>query len=448
MGSGPKPMDERAKILDRRDGMATHQLSIPSGQNSSIPKRNTPIFTMLKTSCRAVQDTTTKIIVMKNMIALSLGLFIYGISCAQEFSGDIATQIKDVLRTMPDQFEISVGLYTKGTTQGYGFRFTDGEVVAQENTQHLFEIGSITKTFTATLLMQKVQEGTITLDSPIHTYLNINMKTSTFQGHYISFRHLVTHTSGLSNSAPQYLWPFLKAKMIWPQNPYKYIKAKHYDNYLKKFELTYVPGRTWSYNNSAFALLGHTIASLSNQTWESLVQEKILSPFDMTHTYIDVPEQKKGALITGHSAKGKKASLWDMDFINPAGVLKSNVNDMLKWIKINVSSTAPGFIQATHASADIDIPSGSRNTMGIGWIHKTMDNGDTYLWHSGGTGGYHAFIAFTKAHQNGIVILTNFSGKHPAMRNEQDKNKIIQLGFEILTKLTQKHLESVSVKVE
>lgn len=368
---------------------------------------------------------------MKKITTLPL-IYLLSLSMTAQ-SPEVKSAIDAFLAGLPDKAEVAVGIVHNGEEYRYGYIREDGQVRETDQENAIFEIGSITKTFTATLLMEQVDKGEMGLDDPIQQYLPVSIKQPTYEGHSITLKHLVTHTSGLSNGPGSFLWPYLKSKLFAPQNPYKYMKARHYYRYLKGFKLDYIPGKEWAYNNAAVALLGTLIARHQQRTWEGLVQEKLFEPLDMNDSYFRIGEAQEGRMVQGYNGKGKKNALWEMDFINPAGVIKSTPADMMKWLKAHLDPPAGmEYFSATHQKLDIDIPPLEGHAMGIGWVHKIVDDDTRFLWHNGGTGGFHSFLGFDKAARNGALIFTNFSQGHPQMKNEAGKSKVDALGFELL----------------
>lgn len=228
---------------------------------------------------------------MKKITTLSL-IYLLSLSITAQSPG-IRGAIDAFMAGLPDNAEVSIRLLHNGEEYQYEYAKANGAVLEKSHENAIFEIGSITKTFTATLLMEQVEKGEMELDDPIQQYLPVSMKQPTYEGHSITLKHLVTHTSGLSPAPGSFLWPYLKSKLFAPQNPYKYMKAKHYYRYLKGFKLDYIPGREWAYNNAAMALLGDLVARHQQSTWKELVREKLFEPLDMNDSYFRIGEAQE-----------------------------------------------------------------------------------------------------------------------------------------------------------
>lgn len=390
---------------------------------------------------------------MKKLILLFLFCVGFTISQAQNLAID--SIIRTAIPSFPEKADIQIGIVHGDSTWKYNYVF---EMQSKQYyfTEGLFdrfyEIGSITKTFTAALLAKAVRDGKIKLEDPIQHYLPVHMKRDSFQGQTIKVQHLVNHSSGLSTGPGSFFWPYLSAKIFNPGNPYKNIKAKHYYRYLKKFKLEVVPGAQWEYNNAAYGLLGSLIASAYDTTWRGLIEKELLLPLGFENSFFfswdDLTEGKKGRrligieklYIPGFDKKGKPTPFWDMDFINPAGVMKASLNDMLKWLRANleVSDAKLAFIQDTHIDTRLELPSGSKFTMGLGWVHRKEEGKPDYLLHTGATGGYSSYMVFSKELQQGVIILTNFNSAHPKMKTAEGKSKGMALAMTILEQLSRK----------
>ncbi|MCB0559645.1 MAG: beta-lactamase family protein [Lewinellaceae bacterium] len=348
---------------------------------------------------------------------------------------NLSTQdiIDEYVRTLPEGAEIAVGLILPDTVYKQGYRIEAGATTAIDNGQHVFEIGSITKTFTGALVMDQVSRGNMKLDGPIAAYLPAGDKIKSEKARLVTLQQLLTHTSGLSNGPASFIPPYLRAQLFSAGNPNQYIKWKHYRKYLRNEKLDFPPGEKWAYNNCGFSLLGRLVAEQRHLPWEELVEQRLFGPLGMHHSYATGEEVPPGLLVQGYDEKGKPAGLWDMDFINPAGSIKSCLDDMLLWVSAHLQAPKGSLFDAMKQR--YDIPTGwDDNFMGNAWIHRVKDTGHI-IWHGGATGAYRAFTAFDDSRKTGVVILTNFSSHHPNMKDEEGKSKIRQYGFRLLDSL-------------
>ncbi|MCB0707284.1 MAG: beta-lactamase family protein [Saprospiraceae bacterium] len=349
---------------------------------------------------------------------------------------EVESLIHNYVESLPVHAEVSIAYVENGKVYRYGYQVGEHGPEAVNNFDRLYEIGSITKTFTTSLLMHEVHLGKMQLEDPIQEYLPVQMKGDSFDGHTITLLDLATHTSGLSTSPDNAGWPYIRAKIFTPQNPNRNFKAKHYYKYLEDFELDYIPGQVWEYNNFAMALLGDLIARKNNSTWEVLVKKWLFDPLGMSNSYFRIEKAQEDIAVQGYNEKGKKTARWEMDFIANAGGINSSLNDMLRWMDANlhVVSEDLAFIHDGHDELGQKILFNDGYWfMGIGWWHRLKDDPYQTIYHSGGTGGFTTIFGFDKERQKGVIILTNFAYDHPQMRTADDLNKTYEMGRTIMT---------------
>ncbi|MEZ4982959.1 MAG: serine hydrolase domain-containing protein [Saprospiraceae bacterium] len=367
-------------------------------------------------------------------------LFLIGF-CPSLFSQSYS--LKDYLEKegsqLPAGVELSIGIIENGQIKKTGLRKSESAWEIIQNDHALFEIGSITKTFTAALIFKLAEENKINIEDPIQQYLPVTLKNAYYQDSTIKIRHLLQHTSGLSNGPSSFTLPYLKALIFSPKNPNRNFKAKHYYKYLKDFELDYLPGKTWDYNNCGYGLLGTFIEKTSQKSWAEIVQKELFEPLKMNSSYFEINRTNKSNFVKGITAKGKKAKPWEMDFINPAGAIKSTLNDMLKYTEaalhphtsgLDFMESMQNFPGDTIKMTESKLWKG--NAMATGWWLNLEDANQPFFWHGGASGGYTAFIGFNQEKQKAVVILSNISSSHPQSRAENRIPIPIFLGQEMM----------------
>ncbi|MCB0639119.1 MAG: beta-lactamase family protein [Lewinella sp.] len=347
--------------------------------------------------------------------------------------------IRGEIQALPDGTELSIGVLDDGVWVTLGYRLEGGQLVEVENEDQLFEIGSITKTFTASLIMKLVEEGALALSDPLQAHLPVRMARDSFQGSTITVRDLITHTSGLSAGPGSFTLPYLRAMLFTPRNPNRNFRAAHYYRYLEGFELDYVPGREWDYNNAGYGLLGEIIGGLNGMSWEASVQRDLFTPLGVSHSYFEIDRRNRDRFVAGITAKGKRARPWEMKFINPAGAIKSTLRDMMRYAAAQLAppSDTLAFLAATQDPLGfrIRMPGDelwAGNAMGLGWWHNLEDEDHPFLWHGGASGGYTSFVGFSKATGTAVVVLSNISSSHPSARAANRIPIPILLGQKIL----------------
>jgi CubicO group peptidase (beta-lactamase class C family) len=379
-----------------------------------------------------------KEIVNKKPLVLLLQICLMGTVLSAQ-SPALTEFINSEAQNLPDGTELSIGVLEGGVWTKAGYRLEGGRLLPVKNDDKIFEVGSITKTFTASLIMKLADEGKLVLTDPMQDYLPVQLAQDSFEGSTITVQHLVTHTSGLSGGPASFILPYLRALIFTPKNPNRNFKAKQYYRYLRKFELDYVPGEEWDYNNAGYGLLGEIASSLNGMSWEESVQQNIFDPLAMGNSYFEIAKPNKDRFVVGITAKGKRSKPWEMKFINAAGAIKSTLNDMIRYASAELTAS-PDSLHFFHAAQDplgflIRMPEGKLwdgNAMGLGWWHNLEDEQHPFTWHGGASGGYTSFIGFSKSENKAVVILTNISSSHPSARAANRIPKPILLGQKIL----------------
>ena len=266
----------------------------------------------------------------------------------------------------------------------------------------VFEIGSITKVFTGTLLALMAQDGTVKLDDPVQKYLPAGVKLPTRNGKAITLGSLSEQNSGL----PRMPGNFRPAN---PTNPYADYTTQQMYDFLSGYTLTRDPGQTFEYSNLGVGLLGSALASIAGKSYEELVRERIVAPLGMTHTTIMLTPWMQSHLALGHDQAGKVVPNWDLPALAGAGALRSTTDDMLKFAAANLNPDR-GTVQRAMASAQkARAPTGG-DSIGLGWITSRVRGGSPIVWHNGGTGGYRSFLGLQPSTHRAVVILTNSTG--------------------------------------
>ena len=264
----------------------------------------------------------------------------------------------------------------------------------------VFEIGSITKVFTASLLADMVARGEVRLDDPVAKFLPTSVRVPSRNGKQITLIDLATQSSGLPR-LPNNLAPANN------ENPYADYTVAQLYAFLSGYELTRDIGSRYEYSNLGVGLLGHALALKAGKSYEDLVTERILRPLGMNDTRIVLTPAMKSHLAPGHSASGNIVANWDLPTLAGAGALRSTANDLLKFLAANLDSTSSplGRVLATTHFARRDVD-GAQMRIGLNW-HILTALGPPIVWHNGGTGGYRTFIGFDEANKRGAIVLSN-----------------------------------------
>ena len=313
-------------------------------------------------------------------------------------------EIRQVLAERIDEQKRSVGIVVGVVGPGGRRIVAHGQLATDDGTDvdgdTVFEIGSITKVFTAILLADLAEEGDLELETPVQRLLGPDVTVPTRSGAEITLLHLTTHSSGLPRMPDNF-------RPADAGNPYAdYTVAQLYE-FLSSHELQRDIGAEVEYSNLGTGLLGHALARSQETDYESLVSGRLLEPLGMSDTSITLSPSQQERLAVGHSVQLRPVANWDLPTLAGAGALRSTVNDMLTFVEANLGlreSPLLDEMSVAHA-ARRDFPAPGMR-IGLGWVIRS-GHGRELHWHNGGTGGYRSFLGFDLESQTGVVVLSN-----------------------------------------
>ena len=264
----------------------------------------------------------------------------------------------------------------------------------------VFEIGSITKVFTALLFADMVVRGEVLPDDPVAKFLPGGVQVPEFYGKPITLLDLATYTSGLPR-LPSNFKPADKS------NPYAdYTVGQLYD-FLSIYKLSFAPGTHYEYANLGFGLLGHALALRAGVSYEELVVSRICAPLGMDSTRIVLSPSMKERLARGHDASLAPVANWDIPTLAGAGALRSTANDLLTFLDVSMGNRRTPLAAAMEMTFAERRPTGKGTPLvGQGWFVSTLHN-DEIVWKDGGTGGYASFVGFSSKSRRAGILLSN-----------------------------------------
>lgn len=334
-------------------------------------------------------------------------LFIILMSASSAMAQDAAQKIDALLKNYYDygQFNGSVLVADKGKViykKGFGMANMEWEIPNQPDTK--FRIGSVTKQFTAALILQLVEEGKIKLDGKLGDYLPDYRKDT---GSKVTVHQLLNHTSGIPSYTGQ---PDFFANVS--RNPYKPA------DFVKKFasgELEFEPGTKFSYNNSGYFLLGAIVEKVTGKSYETVLKERIFEPLGMTNTGYDnhAPLIQKRASGYQKTPEGYiNAAYLDMSLPYAAGSIYSTVEDLYKWDQALYENK----ILSADSKTKMFTPGLSNYGYGFGIADRPIGKTDQktkVIQHSGGINGFNSLLTRLVDKQQTIILLDNVGmGRH------------------------------------
>lgn len=263
----------------------------------------------------------------------------------------------------------------------------------------VFEIGSISKVFTATFLAEMVRRGKVNLSDPVSSYLPDSVRVPSRDGRDITLLDLATHHSGLprlpSNMAP-----------ADRSNPYADYSVQQLYAFLSEHELRRDIGSKYEYSNLAVGLLGHALSRAAGASYEDALRQGILGPLGMDMTGIELNSEMGKWMAKGHDRQGNVVPLWDLPTLAGAGALRSNVRDMLRFLAANIGEPKTQLEQAMRTTHVPREKISDQMSIGLNW-HIRSESTSKIVWHNGGTAGFRTFIGFDPERKVGVVVLTN-----------------------------------------
>ena len=293
---------------------------------------------------------------------------------------------------------VSIGVYYQGKDYFYNF----GET--KQGSNHLpanntfYEIGSITKTFTSTLLAIAVDQGKVGLQMPIIKFLPDSVAANPALK-LITFKELANHTSGLPRMPDNF-----ETSGSNSENPYGKYNTNDMFSYLMHFKQTREPGAKYEYSNFGAGLLGILLERMYKKPYAELLKEYITGPAKINDTRLTLDATDAGRLAQGYDENIKPVPAWEFIAFRSAGALKSTSFDLLNYGKLQLFSADRTLSKALKLTHEITF-NDNVNIVGLGWHYFAEDQ--KVLNHGGATGGYRSMICTDPESKIVVAVLTN-----------------------------------------
>ncbi len=305
-------------------------------------------------------------------------------------------------KAFPNRTQIAIAVINNGSVGYYGIKKSKDTISYFDNHRSVFEIGSISKIFTATLLANFVIESKVQLNDYVNDYLNIPFN----HDKKISFISLANHTSGLPRLPSN-----LDLLTADPKNPYKGYNETELEEYLTKYLELSAQG-AYRYSNLGAGLIAYTLCKTEGQSYDRLLYTKIFSKYDMLSSTTK-PEKFSDKLVKGLDASGKEVPNWEFSVLAGAGGILSTVEDLSKFVLAQFDSSNRELALTRQKTFELN----NNMSIGLAWHIVESKSGSKLFWHNGGTGGYSSSMAIDTKRKNGIIILSNVSAFNPDMGN-------------------------------
>lgn len=292
---------------------------------------------------------------------------------------------------------LTIGVFQHGEAHVFAF--------GTAKPDSIFEIGSISKTFTGLILAQMVEQGLVKPDEPVRQLLPSGTLVKR-EGAEITLLDLTTQHSGLPRMPDNF-------KPANPDNPYADYRASNLYQYIAEHGLEKVGTPKFLYSNLGVGLLGQALANRAAVPYPTLLAQQVTVPMGLRDTSVTLSAAQQVRFIQGHAADHSVAHAWDLDALAGAGAIRSTANDMLMYLEAQLH---PDKLPSTHSSKARTLPAALKLThelrgdaiagmqIGFGWLYVTADG--TY-WHNGATGGYSSFAFFNPQEDYAGIVLLN-----------------------------------------
>jgi CubicO group peptidase (beta-lactamase class C family) len=339
-----------------------------------------------------------------------------------EPSTSVQSLIEKYLLPLPEKVQLALALIRNNSVEFVGAERIQDGIRYLDNRTAVFEIGSITKVFTATLLAYAVKRGMVSLDTPVQEYLPFKLKVSGREGVPLTLKHLATHTSGIRHQPPNInLYAFFHGH---PRQPFRNYTEKRLEHYFRhELKLAFTPGEKYQYSNMGMSLVGYVLSDLAKKGYEELLQEELFQPLGMGLSTTEAANVS-GHVVRGLEKTGIWAPNWDMYALSSAGGIKTCAEDFARFVLFQFSSDP--VVTMTHEPA---FKIEDNYYVGLSWHIIDRANGERWLNHGGGMLGYSANVNINVRRKCATIVLSNLG-------NTQNwPVKSFELGRDLLVKL-------------
>lgn len=301
---------------------------------------------------------------------------------------------------------VAVGVYHDGDEETAGYGVTNIENPLPVDADTLFQIGSISKTYTGTIIMRLVEEGRLDLNAPVRAYVPELRLADEAVAARVTLRHLLTHTAGWAGD------------FFVETGPDDNALARAVSRLAELPQLT-PPGEVYSYNNAGFYLAGRVIEAVIGKPFELAAREMIFEPLGMDRTFYSAADAityrtSAGHLVWTEDDQPTVARPWGLArCANPVGGIVSSLRDQLRYARFHLSDgtapdgarlLSPQSLSLMHsAMAPTD---NGRGEIGVTWMLKPV-GGERTVGHGGSTNGQQATLIMVPSHNFAFVALTN-----------------------------------------
>ena len=307
------------------------------------------------------------------------------------------------------QIALAVGAISRGEHFVSGFGRARDDASDPPNAETIFEIGSITKVFTAVLLAQMAGEGLVGLDDPLDAHLPAGVSPP-LREPPATLADLAAHAAGLPRNPKGTVAHVLRH----PLHPYRALLDAYASRTVEDVHASLArtkarpPGKRPRYSNVGPGLLGNVLASRAGLSYEEAVRRRVCLPLGMRDTFVDVPAHARARVAQGHTRRGRPRPPFEDPALLGAGSLRSTAADMLRFLGANLEPPAGPLGAGIELAQRPRARMARRFEIGLGWTIAPVRRRPFRMhWHNGGTGGFRSFAAFVRDAGTAVVVLGN-----------------------------------------
>jgi CubicO group peptidase (beta-lactamase class C family) len=309
--------------------------------------------------------------------------------------------IRNILRRRIDVEKratgMAVGIVERGRRRVIVYGKQDSGDARSIAANTLFEIGSVTKVFTALVLAEMVRRQELQFDDPVDRHLPPGFRTPQRNDRAITLADLATHTSGLP------LFPPITGNPLEALARYT---ASDLRLWLAGLTLSRDPGAQWEYSNVGYGLLGLALANKAGTTYDALLNRRIIDPLKLKDTTLHPTGEATRRLAAGHDSKLAPIPPLDLGIFAPAGALRSTVEDLLSFASAVLADSRSPLETPAKSLLSIRRPAPAvGGDQALGW--DVVTGTDPFVAKDGVTAGQAASIVLDEPKQIGVMVLSN-----------------------------------------
>ena len=309
---------------------------------------------------------------------------------------------KDFVSGVPSPSVAVAVVRGRDTLMMNGFGFADIDAKRPATATTVYRIGSLTKQFTAAGIMRLVERGKLSLDDDLSKYV----PSFPLQGHHVTIRHLLTHTSGIHNYTAVKAWSSTWGSDLTTDSIVGFVKHEKFD---------FDPGAAWSYSNTGYVLLGMVIERVSGKPYATFVNDELFKPLELTQTSYCPSRTTDPTFASGYARRDSAfgpAPYLSLTHPHAAGALCSTVKDFVVWQRALSGGKVVSPASYTLMTTPATLNDGKPTTYGFG-LSTAMVGTHRAITHSGGIHGFTTSALYFPDDSLNIVVFDNSGEANP-----------------------------------